>query len=192
MSAGAADAVAFIELPAHLHEGFGAFTLHPTVTDGVLEAVIGLISGHGELEGAVALPYSFDKLEIFGSLPPNCVSYVTRLATGADDGDLAFDVAVSDVQGRVLLKFTRFVLRVFQQGRTQTMEEMSFVYEWKEREALLPAPDSVSGDIVWFAAEPELIKSLPQDSDGTAFHPGALYIVEAAAEYQQAGKHITG
>ncbi|WP_341347626.1 SDR family NAD(P)-dependent oxidoreductase [Paenibacillus sp. FSL H3-0469] len=188
MSAGAADAVAFIELPAHLHEGFGAFTLHPTVTDGVLEAVIGLISGHGELEGAVALPYSFDKLEIFGSLPPNCVSYVTRLATGADDGDLAFDVAVSDVQGRVLLKFTRFVLRVFQQGRTQTMEEMSFVYEWKEREALLPAPDSVSGDIVWFAAEPELIKSLPQDSDGTAFHPGALYIVEAAAEYQQAGE----
>ncbi|WP_238651999.1 SDR family NAD(P)-dependent oxidoreductase [Paenibacillus piscarius] len=182
---GETEALAFIELPALLREGFEAYTLHPTVTDGVLEAVIGLISAHGKLEGTAALPYSFDSLEIFGRLPADCVSYVTKRASGNDGGDLEFDVVLADRQGRVLLRFTRFVLKVFHQGRKQHYEDMCFTYEWQEQGERGAADSAVQGDLVLFPAQSGLEQAF---INGSIHAPeGRLYVVEYGTEYHQDG-----
>ncbi|WP_342422455.1 SDR family NAD(P)-dependent oxidoreductase [Paenibacillus sp. FSL E2-0178] len=186
MFAGETEALAFIELPAHLREGFKEYTLHPTVVDGVLEAVIGLVSSQEELEDAVALPYSFDKLEIFGSLPASCVSYVKKLESANSGGDQEFDVVLADGQGRVLLKFTRFVLKVFHQGRQQSTEEMSFAYEWKENGTALPPQGNIQGDVLLFTGQSELYKEFAKAKSKAG--QGQLIIVEAGAEYHQDGE----
>ncbi|AIQ58857.1 SDR family NAD(P)-dependent oxidoreductase [Paenibacillus borealis] len=186
MFAGETEALAFIELPAHLREGFKEYTLHPTVVDGVLEAVIGLVSSQEEMEDAVALPYSFDKLEIFGSLPASCVSYVKKLESANSGGDQEFDVVLADGKGRVLLKFTRFVLKVFHQGRQQSTEEMSFAYEWKESGTSLPQQDTIQGDVLLFTGQSELYKEFAKANNHA--DSGQLTIVEAGAEYHQDGE----
>lgn len=153
------------------------------MVDGVLEAVIGLVSSQEELEGAVALPYSFDKLEIFGTLPASCVSYVKKRESANTGGDQEFDVVLADGQGRVLLKFTRFVLKVFHQGRQQSTEEMSFAYEWKENGTSLPQQHTIQGDVLVFTGQPELYKEFAKAKSRA--DQGQLTIVGAGAEYHQ-------
>lgn len=178
MLAGEAEAVAFIELPPHLQGNFSEFTLHPTIVDGILEAVIGLVSATDTVEGTVGLPYSFDKMEIHGELPANCVSYVRKL--DSTDGELAFDVLLADEQGRVLLKFSHFVLKVFYQGKQQSAEELCFRYEWREME--LSGLSSIEGDIIIFTEQTHLYRKFAGE------HAGKVYLVEPGTGYSQDGE----
>ncbi|WP_410511159.1 SDR family NAD(P)-dependent oxidoreductase [Paenibacillus sp. BR2-3] len=183
MYAGDTEAVAFIELPAHLREDFAKYTLHPTVIDGVLEAVIGLVSSNSDHEGAVALPFSFDSMEIFGPIPANCVSYVQKIESGNNSGDQAFDVVLADEQGRVLLKFTRFVLKVFYQGRQHSIEEMGFSYQWKDSGTGIRLDSRIAGDIVIFADHPDLVQEIAKR------HQGQVFVVEPGLRFQQEGEY---
>ncbi|MBZ9609086.1 SDR family NAD(P)-dependent oxidoreductase [Clostridium estertheticum] len=167
---GKEEAVAFIELPIHLKKEFKEFSLHPTIIDGVLEAVIGLVSSNSDVEGSVALPFTFDNMEIYGAIPENCISYVKKVElSDRNKDDNLFNVTLADEAGNVLLKFTNFLLKVFYKGRKQNIEDMRFTYQWKESLVDINSYNKVKSDIIIFNDNMSLYNEIKKQYDGNVF-----------------------
>lgn len=124
------NALAFLELPLHLLESFDSYTFHPTIMDGILETVIALMSGEDKKQGSVALPYSFERMECYGEIVHNCISYVQKISDGDHAEDNIFDVYLADEIGNVLLYFHRFVLKETQQNIENQADVTYFTDKW--------------------------------------------------------------
>jgi amino acid adenylation domain-containing protein len=90
---GRAQVLAELELPAALHAGMSGFVLHPSLLDGALQSAIGLAEPG---DGATALPFSIDAVEMFGPCEPHMWALVgavdeTRPGVRAMDIDLLAD-----------------------------------------------------------------------------------------------------
>ncbi|WP_229521416.1 SDR family NAD(P)-dependent oxidoreductase [Paenibacillus monticola] len=105
------ETLAYLELPDLLEEQFSHYLLHPSLMDGALEAVIGLVhSGDGRV---LSLPFAIDEIEIHAPLPKVCLAYVTNSEIQQDDRySRKFDVQLTDKDGRVLVSVTGFTLKV--------------------------------------------------------------------------------
>ncbi|HZZ56395.1 MAG TPA: SDR family NAD(P)-dependent oxidoreductase, partial [Opitutaceae bacterium] len=110
------EALARLELPASVDDG-AAWVLHPSLLDGALESVIGLL---GDCRGIPWLPFALGELHIAGALPRACYAYVRRAEGGQE---ASFDIQVSDAGGRVLVDIRRLDFRPLETApeRPETM-----------------------------------------------------------------------
>lgn len=143
------EAIAFIKLPEHLRISFDKYSLHPTLMDGALEAVIGLVGFNNKKQEILELPFCIDEVIIYGTLPERCYSYVHRAVHGNQNTDTKrFDVRFMDEDGNILVVFNGFSLRavphVLINGESgvakedsslvkeENCEKMYFRWEWEE------------------------------------------------------------
>ncbi|AIQ12932.1 SDR family NAD(P)-dependent oxidoreductase [Paenibacillus durus] len=105
------ETLAYLELPDSLEEQFSRYLLHPSLMDGALEAVIGLV--HSGDASALSLPFAIDEIEIRSPLPKDCLAYVTNSEVQQEDRhSRKFDVQLTDKDGMVLVSVTGFTLKV--------------------------------------------------------------------------------
>lgn len=116
MHHGQTEALARLELPAHLQNGFDDFLLHPSLMDGALQAVSGLLTAPELDTQGPFLPYALREVEILAPLPRACYAHV-QYAPGSGKRQAAttkikkYDICLVDESGRVLVKFKEFSLR---------------------------------------------------------------------------------
>jgi acyl transferase domain-containing protein/acyl carrier protein len=113
------ESLGALVLPEHLRQEFSRFGLHPSLLDASLQAITGIRVTSGDGAPSLSIPFSLDRLEIFGPLPPVCHAYAT-LAARRGEGTreiLKFNVAVLDEAGRVLVRITDFSARAFKQAQ---------------------------------------------------------------------------
>lgn len=110
LHANGSEALAELLLPNHLQADFDSFLLHPTLVDGALQAVTGLLQ-EGELQSRdPQLPYALGSLEILHPLQPRCFAYV-RYAGSAAGNMKKYDIRLLDGHGNVLVRLKDFTLR---------------------------------------------------------------------------------
>ena len=122
------EALSRLKLPSHLTPGAAGDELHPSLMDGALETVVGLI---GETAGRPWLPFALDELRIAGPLPDSCHAHVARAAHAAEG---TFDIRIADDAGRVAIEMLGLTFRPLD-SETPLIETLYFTSVWEQQEA---------------------------------------------------------
>ncbi|NVO12146.1 MAG: SDR family NAD(P)-dependent oxidoreductase [Bacteroidales bacterium] len=106
-------ALSKLKIADHLKADFDKFILHPSLLDGALQTVAGLIGSVGS--GTPYLPFAIDEIEIIRSLPQTCYAYVEfadsekQIRTDIKK----FNIQLLNEEGSVLIKLKNFYARAF-------------------------------------------------------------------------------
>ncbi|HEY0946762.1 MAG TPA: SDR family NAD(P)-dependent oxidoreductase [Opitutaceae bacterium] len=103
------ESLARIALPAHLKSGYSAFTLHPSLLDSALQAVIVLLEQNAGEAAGNFLPFALDELEFYADLPTRFLAHarLERLV----DGCAVFSLTLFDDAGRALARLRNLTLK---------------------------------------------------------------------------------
>lgn len=137
---GEKEVLSLIELPGHLEGEFSLYGLHPSLMDGALETVIGLL-GTEEMESkALALPFEMGSVEVYGKLSKNVYSYARELeGANAEKNVRHYDVDILDESGNILVRMNGFGIRPFFQFERPVnaglKEKLHYQVAWEENGA---------------------------------------------------------
>ena len=105
-------ALSKLKIANHLKDGFDQFILHPSLLDGALQTVAGLI---GSVESDTPhLPFAIDEIEILRPIPQTC--YVHAEFTDSErrmTGVKKFNIQLLNEEGDILVKIKNFYARAF-------------------------------------------------------------------------------
>ncbi|MCG8337864.1 MAG: type I polyketide synthase, partial [Proteobacteria bacterium] len=104
-------ALSRLSINGKLKEDFDQFILHPSLIDGALQTVAGLL---GKTEkGNAFVPFALDEIEILCPLPRTCYAYVTPSEDKLDIGSeiKKFEILLLNEKGKILVKLKNFYLR---------------------------------------------------------------------------------
>jgi acyl transferase domain-containing protein len=104
VSAGAGEAVAWLELPAPFRSDLESFVLHPALLD-VATGFVNQILG-----GGVYLPLSYGRVRVEGPLPARLLSHA-RGEAGEPGETVTVDLTLLDEEGNVRVEIAGFTLR---------------------------------------------------------------------------------
>lgn len=188
------EVLASIQLPEHLKENFHEYLLHPTIMDGALEAVIGMVSAKAR-NGGVTLPYYIGEVEILGELTENCFSYARytgRKKNGLQESD-SYEVFILDEEGKVLVKVKDFSLWTIGAKANEIQAAADKVhyykYIWEKSDLCLPEnhPEALGKDLLIFDTDSSLSDYLRKKSEGKY----NIILVKPGADYVEAGNEFT-
>jgi polyketide synthase PksL len=104
-------ALSRMQLPEHLKGEFGQFILHPSIIDGALQTVAGLVGGREVV--TPYLPFALDELELIGPLPQTCYAYAENADVHAlkNSGVMKFNIRILNESGDVLVRIRNLYVR---------------------------------------------------------------------------------
>ncbi|MDF2872972.1 MAG: mlnB, partial [Anaerocolumna sp.] len=188
------EVLASIQLPEHLKGDFHEFLLHPTIMDGALEAVIGMVSAKAR-NGGVTLPYYIGEVEILGELTENCFSYARytgRKKNGLQESD-SYEVFILDEEGKVLVKVKDFSLWTIGAKANEIQPLVNKVhyyrYIWEKSDIHLPENylEALESDLLVFDTDNSLSNNLSKRLAGKY----NIILVKPGADYVEDGNEFT-
>ncbi|MGY4828000.1 type I polyketide synthase [Sphaerotilaceae bacterium SBD11-9] len=114
LSLGSAEALAHLTLPPEFTADLATHGLHPGVLDIATGCAMDLIPGYADQDVAQNLwaPISYRGLRYHAPIESDVYSWIRLASDGSAASDFAaFDVTITDAQGRVLLEVERLTLR---------------------------------------------------------------------------------
>ncbi|MCP4702963.1 MAG: hypothetical protein GY862_39790, partial [Gammaproteobacteria bacterium] len=115
-----------LQLPKAVKEGFNDFVLHPSLMDGALQTVTGLMEPEN---AALYLPFALGSAELLGTLSEQSYAYVCR-AGNADSAVKKFNISILDETGAVSVRLSDFSVRALK-PQTGTAVTMYYQSVWK-------------------------------------------------------------
>jgi acyl transferase domain-containing protein/acyl carrier protein len=123
------ETLALLELPRECRDGASEFKLHPSLMDGALQSVMGLIGLEGKGVDDLSIPFALEELEILGNTGERCYAY----ARPADDnagpfagGDVRkFNVYLLDESGQAQVRMRNFSVRALRRQSAQPVQAHS-------------------------------------------------------------------
>ncbi|HYI08885.1 MAG TPA: SDR family NAD(P)-dependent oxidoreductase, partial [Thermoanaerobaculia bacterium] len=105
-------ALAKLKLADELEGEFGQYILHPSMIDGALQTIAGLVAA-GSSPRTAYLPFALDEIEILGSVPQTCYAYAERADAHVQNhaGVTKFNIHLLNESGEVLVKFKNLYVR---------------------------------------------------------------------------------
>ena len=122
-----------LALPEHLLPEFEQFHLHPSLVDGALETVIGLLSMSNQENSDLSMPFAIDRIRLYGELGSSCYSYAKESKETENDSVRKYDVGILNEQREKVIDIQGFSLKKGQYRRKDQMQ-LYYVPTWKERE----------------------------------------------------------
>ena len=157
------EALAEIHLPEIRKDDAREFVLHPSLIDGSLQAVMGLINHAKPMP--LYLPFSLEQLDIINQpLPATCFAYVTL---GEAKGELIqFNIQISDEAGKVLVNIKDFAVHAIKEEAEEKAEEKAHLHYYQPvwQPTSLPAIKApiLNGPCLVFDDEGHFLKTLQQ------------------------------
>jgi amino acid adenylation domain-containing protein len=103
------EAISRIELPVEREGDFDAFTLHPSLLEGCLQTIVGLLQGR---DTSPFMPFSIDEVEVIRPFPKQCYVYATRADQDSNKtGASKFNLKLYDPQGRMVAFIRNYSIR---------------------------------------------------------------------------------
>ncbi|MBV9495102.1 MAG: SDR family NAD(P)-dependent oxidoreductase, partial [Acidobacteria bacterium] len=102
-------ALARLKIAEHLKRDFGQFILHPSIVDGALQTVAGLVS-----DGDAAtpcLPFALDEIDLVRPITPTCYAYAERVPVPVQAGVMKFNIRILSESGNVLMKMNNLYVK---------------------------------------------------------------------------------
>ncbi|UXY16151.1 SDR family NAD(P)-dependent oxidoreductase [Chitiniphilus purpureus] len=106
---GEGEALARLALPTAVAGTLEAFTLHPSLLDGALQAALGLVGDPGALPQQPSLPFALDTLRVYAGCRPQMYAWVRRV--GGSGAVARLDITLCDEAGRVCAVLQGFASR---------------------------------------------------------------------------------
>jgi polyketide synthase PksN len=110
LALGLDEALGVLELPESVAAGADEFVLHPSLLDGALQAVVGLLAAGRADRDAAFVPVALGRLEIHGRPGTRALVHVTR-RPGAEGRIANADAVLLDRDGTALVQMTDIALR---------------------------------------------------------------------------------
>ena len=104
-------ALSKLKVANHLKGNFGQFILHPSLMDGALQTVAGLVRGWESATPQV--PFALDEVDILGPVPQTCYAYAEFSDSRQQNHSRVrkFDICLLNENGNVLIKFKNLFVR---------------------------------------------------------------------------------
>ena len=113
LASSGSEALSRLCLPRHLCADRTDYILHPSLIDGALQTVSGLLS-QAEMQGETAfVPFALESLCIYNVLPTNGYAHVTRVPVAAKSPVKKFNIQIADDRGNVAVGLNGFSLRAY-------------------------------------------------------------------------------
>ena len=183
------EALGLVRAPQEEQSWVARLALHPSILDGALQCVMGLLTDRGA-ELPALLPSSLGELAILKPLTTECLVHVQRAADAI--GDYSFDLRIADPVGEDLVLIRNFTLRPVRQlgadGKSAVDAVPCYRPIWKET----PWPAQISASqesilIVYQSGDRDLAEALiEQHPDATVFHinPSDSFRVVSARHWE--------
>jgi polyketide synthase PksN len=166
--------VAELALPGCVRDTAAAYSLHPSLFDGALQASIGLTSDTSATKPL--LPFALDELQLLGPCPPRPFC-VVELATQSEE-QRRLDIKLCDEQGNVWASLTGFAARPLKADLTTTTQPLHLVPSWRPG-ARRPGPTRRFAQHRIFLGEPRALNFAQHPEIQVAdLAPGAFPIDE--------------
>ena len=103
--------MARLKIAESLKDDFGQFILHPSIIDGALQTIAGLVGSAGA--STPYLPFALDELEVIKPLSQTCYAYAEWADPQAQNraGVTKFNIRLLNPNGEVLVKFKNLYVR---------------------------------------------------------------------------------
>lgn len=116
------EALSLVKLPDVEEFDYHQFLYHPSIMDGALQTMAGVVSGNDDL----MLPFYVDSVERYASIPKKVYIYVLRLE------NKKFMLVLMDETGRVCVKLNQVLLR--NKAKPKQDNDIYFMPQWVESE----------------------------------------------------------
>ncbi len=140
-----AESLARLVLPEALRAGLPAYTLHPSLMDGALQSLLGLL-GDPSADGRLYIPYALGEITVHAPLGASCYAHA-RVAGNHASSEFAerrFDIDIVADDGRVLAELRDLSYRPY--SRRKPAAPHRFAPAW--REAALAAAGGEASEAV--------------------------------------------
>ncbi len=110
------EAIAEIQLPEKFHSHLEQFVLHPSLLEGGIQTVIGILANPEQDGKTPYLPFSLKELEILAPLAKRCKVHINIVsdAQAARRGVRTFDITIADTSGKKLVIIKGYTLKNLQ------------------------------------------------------------------------------
>ncbi|AXE29470.1 hypothetical protein DK842_05875 [Chromobacterium phragmitis] len=151
------ESLASLVLPEALRGDLSAYTLHPSLMDGALQSLLGLL-GDPSADGRLYIPYALNEITVYAPLTARCHAYarVSGNHAASEFAEKRFDIDIVDDDGRVLAAMRELSYRPYSRNKPSTLH--MFAPAW--RAADLGRQDAAQGRTVVFSARGERAAAL--------------------------------
>ncbi|MCP3682244.1 MAG: SDR family NAD(P)-dependent oxidoreductase, partial [bacterium] len=134
------EALSFLELPSECKDSFAEYELHPSLMDGALQTVMGVMVS-STVGDTPYLPFALGEVEVLKPLSEKCYAYVTQAEKPSTTSATVkkFNIQLIDEQGQVLVGMKDFFLRALQPAKVERIaskaeapETLYFKNVWEE------------------------------------------------------------
>lgn len=133
------EALAFLEIPQERLDTYREFTLHPSILEGGLQSITGLLS---DSQRTPFMPYSIEDIKIYRKLHQKCVAYTTYSEKTKEKYLKKFNIKIFDMDGYILAEIRNYTIRNIPQiSQNKYMDNtisdnniLMYHYEWKKEE----------------------------------------------------------
>ena len=169
-----AEALALLVLPEAIASSIKEFVLHPSLLDGSLQAVLGLMMNQRN-DKELYLPYSMEEITIWKPLSERCYAYIrysTEQEQSSKDSKV-FDLSLTDENGNILVDIKGFSVRILRdfkatadEAGNSTAKTLYLKGVWKESENVSVSGVSLNKTLI-FDMDDRLYELLKERKDVT-------------------------
>jgi polyketide synthase PksM len=178
------EIVAELRLPRDAQDGQSGYVLHPSIMDGIFQAVTALSILGGHYAGKQFVPFYLEAAEIVNATGDRCFVHATVNSAGGRTGaSPSFHAQLTDAAGNVLVNIRNLQKRaiaelpITQPAHEAAVETLYYKPVWLPK-ALAAKAASASGTLVVFANDDRILQSFGED----------VVAVRFGAGYQQMGE----
>jgi polyketide synthase PksN len=160
---GEKESLAYLELPENLKYNFEEYGLHPSLMEGALQSISGIIPH----EGKIFFPYKIGEVEIIRNLNHRCYAYVSLIEETFKEKK--FNINLLNEKGQVLVIIRDFIIRVLtdnedviegKNNKEYKIEKLFYTNKLEETSCLNNKTKELEGNILIFSDNLEIINSL--------------------------------
>lgn len=147
---GEKEALAYLSLPNLDSLRGEAYHLHPSLLDGALQTLMGMMNDQQWNESHTYLPFALDTLEIHHPVQSNCYAYATQ----AQDDPTKYNIQLVDEHGKILVHMRHLAVRkLTTETISQPLDLLLYKSSWETKSLSTTFDDQmmyVEGDVLIF------------------------------------------
>ncbi|MCL9781788.1 SDR family NAD(P)-dependent oxidoreductase [Vibrio sp. S4M6] len=123
------ESLAHLSLPEFLRAEANAYTLHPSLMDGALQSLLGLLTDP-QSDDRLYIPYALKSIYVYAPLEADCYAYarVSGNANASEFAEKRFDIDILSMDGRVLASMESLSYRPYSLRRVNHLHHFSPVW----------------------------------------------------------------
>lgn len=180
------EVISRIQLPVERKADFARFTLHPSLLEGCLQTIVGLM---GTESVTPFMPFAIEEIEMVHSFTEECYAHaVLSEESNENAGSRKYNITLYDVEGTVLAVIHNYIVRNIVAeaeetvGKKTNYDEVFYETVWEKEELDSLKEEKKENILILTDHEREIL--LLQDASVVLVKPAKAYHMISSQEYE--------